>query len=223
MVLPAVVEGDLLADLVALALGKPLYEWRRLSDEEIEIPEPLTRIVAYYRYLDRGCVHGYDLEDYYRALADLRDQLRLTAEQLQQAPRDDSAGVLEETNGVQSDSPNNADEQEAHVANGGIVQEGEIEQVTHNKPRGEVDRFGNLWTSDRPVRAEMSHEMFSERFEGYRVVLVEVTTDRVIAAGVDKSSLVKGLADRKLDVSAFQVEPGPFTVPLEVPRASGSK
>ncbi|MBS3079852.1 hypothetical protein J4221_00100 [Candidatus Pacearchaeota archaeon] len=73
-----------------------------------------------------------------------------------------------------------------------------------------TDEFGNYWPASKPVRMLMSAEEFSGQFKGYPTIAVEMTSDRIYAAGDSEENLVKGIEARNLECELFQLEPGPL-------------
>ncbi|HLD64184.1 MAG TPA: hypothetical protein VI913_04805, partial [Candidatus Peribacteraceae bacterium] len=83
------------------------------------------------------------------------------------------------------------------------------------KSSSSTDEFGNVWPAEAPIRADMSAEDFRRMFAGCLTVAVHVEKDEVYAGGPDGKSLEQGLMKKNLDLSTFQLEPGPFPEELK--------
>jgi len=205
-----------LADLVAVALERPLRDWKGIPDCQIKVPEHLVKLGAYYIFVDRGSIHGFHEADFYDSLAALRAHFRRCVASLEDTEGDEfdgSGGVGDESS---LEFPINLDEQHRHRTDSRAVPE------RHDMKDHIFDRFGNVWLSDPPCRSDLSHEAFLAGFTGFPLVLVEIRTDRVFAGGQDEDSLELGLDDKALDASRFQIEPGPFSQPVGGERTSRS-
>src|SRR6476661_2300867 len=98
--MPSTVETEeFLVELVALAMEKPFSHWKHVPDANIQIPDDLTKLGAYFRYLDRGCVHGFHVDDYFGSLADLRLQFRQCVASMEVDACNDYDERANETNG----------------------------------------------------------------------------------------------------------------------------
>ncbi len=73
-----------------------------------------------------------------------------------------------------------------------------------------IDEYGNYWPASKHVRMLMSAEKFNRQFKGYATIAVEMSSDRIYAAGNSEENLEKGFNARNLECELFQLEPGPL-------------
>jgi hypothetical protein len=53
---------------------------QEIADLEPDVRYPMISEAAYHRYLDRGCVDGFDVDDWLAAEADVERELRGASE-----------------------------------------------------------------------------------------------------------------------------------------------
>jgi len=56
----------------------------------------------------------------------------------------------------------------------------------------------------------MGTEEFSRQFKGYATIAVEMSSDRIYAAGDSEENLERGFETRNLEPKLFMLEPGPL-------------
>ena len=72
-----------------------------------------------------------------------------------------------------------------------------------------IDSGGIYWPEDPPVLRDMTAEHFKEVFEGFAYLLVEKTSDQVVAAGMDQGSITVAALERGLDMNNYRFDRGP--------------
>lgn len=212
--------GGLVAEVMALPLSKRVATLE-LPLEKVSIPQHYIAERAYFKFLERGSeIHGFDKEDWFEALGELRILLRELLSPPEEQRRYDFDGQTEGNVEESSSQPKTDDDTEssrdASVPDAQPLQDGRGAAASSSKEgkmttrKEGLDVYGNYWPKrPRPIRSDMDVELFASEFAGFRVVVVHCETDEVYAAGHDEKSLRKGFEESDYQLSDFQLEPGP--------------
>ncbi|MBX3436705.1 MAG: DUF2934 domain-containing protein [Planctomycetaceae bacterium] len=67
---------EICAAWASIICSRRLDRWQYVPDDELPIPESWIRVAAYYRFVERGCLHGFDQYDWLDAERSLIQQFR---------------------------------------------------------------------------------------------------------------------------------------------------
>ena len=112
---------ELPTELVLLAFEKePLSVWRSLPESDIQIPDQLVALNAYYRYVNRGRTHGFHLHDWYDATTQLRHQFRHFVDSLIEQPCDNCDELVDTTDELPLSKPKQDERMDSEQATGRV-------------------------------------------------------------------------------------------------------
>ena len=146
-----------------------------------EIPVELVAQLAYNRFLARGAAPGFDAEDWFAAIEQIKQKLA-------------SLPLVPDAN---VDKP---------TLQHNVLNEDGSDATSAPRALTDSDEFGNIWLVERPSRSAITEEEIARLLPGCSVLAIHAHTDEVYAGGTP-SSLQAGCRLRQLNLSLFHLEP----------------
>lgn len=221
----AVSTNEICAAWASIVCSRRLDRWHDIPDDALPIPESWIQTAAYFLFVDRGCEHGFDLDDWFEAKRTLVQQFRELVDDFL-----DEDGPPERNSSVDSSDPESMEHKSgccAHDEIGGFTvcqRGGKDGKMGNMNLRDITEQDSEVRSAVLSVRAYRDPFTFAtpEELEHWRnkVIAILPETGEVIAVAESVQELRILVAESEYHGQTWRLMDGPSgQIPLSLKEA----